>query len=1069
MKLPLFRRNREGRERRRQSEPLHLELLEDRVVPTLTAVGSEIHINTTTALQQLNPAVAVDPNGDAVVAFQSGDTNYNQPSSYDIKARRFNTSGVGQGNDSTVNTVTTDLQFTPAVAIDSTGDFVVAWASYTPLGSSNRDVFAQRFNAAGVKQGGQITVNTTITNGQVLPTVAMDPNGNFVIAWASNQSDQGDIIFQQFDAAGVRQGPETQANNTANGNQTNPTVAVDSSGNFVIAWQDSSSGTTDIRFRRFNSSGNAFAGDTVANTSSGSQLNPGIAMQPNGQFVITWDGNGPSDSQGIFFRRYNASGVAQDSTDVRANSTTGATAPSIGISSSGDFAIAWTNNDTNGTGIFAQQFFSTGARSGAEFRVNTTTANNQSEASVGSNADGDVFIVWRSQGQEGTDGDGIYGQEFQTDLHAPTTIGIANINVNEDAANTVINLVNNFNDQEDGATGLTYTITGNTNPGLFTSVSINNSNANHPLTFDYAPNANGASTITITATDTSGLTITTTFTVTLNAVSDAPTINAISNLSINQNAGPQTVNLAGITSGPSNESVQTISVTATSDNAALIPNPVSVTYISPSTTGLLSFTPVAGQFGVAHITVTVKDNGGTTNGGTDTTTRTFTVTVDGVPTANGQSVTTNLSTPKAITLTGSDPENESLTYVVTANAAHGTLSGTAPNLTYTPNAGYLGIDSFQFTVNDGRQSSNPATVNITILGAPTANSQSVSVAHDTAKPITLTGSDPNSPPRPLTYIVTANSTHGTLSGTAPNLTYTPNAGYQGTDSFQFKVNNGSLDSNIATISIDVAPPTLQSIAVTPANPSVAKGLTQQFTATGTYSDNSTQDLTSQVTWASATPTVATITAAGLATAVSAGTSTISATLSGVTGSTTLMVTADTIPPQVIDILVHFGSQMVSVLNLNRSLPWINIDAIDVVFSEDVLIDQADLTLTGIILPAYSTNGFSYNPTIHTARWNLPTPLGIDRLMLTVDGDTSAGVRDTNGNFLSGGDFLKALTVLPGDFNGDGVVTIQDATGIRNQLPGFGSVPTVFGDLDGDGDVDTDDYNQARRRIGTRLP
>ena len=64
---------------------------------------------------------------------------------------------------------------------------------------------------------------------------------------------------------------------------------------------------------------------------------------------------------------------------------------------------------------------------------------------------------------------------------------------------------------------------------------------------------------------------------------------------------------------------------------------------------------------------------------------------------------------------------------------------------------------------------------------------------------------------------------------------------------------------------------LQSIAVTPANPIIAKGLTQQFTATGTFSDNTTQNLTSQVTWASATPAVATITAAGLATGVAAGT------------------------------------------------------------------------------------------------------------------------------------------------------------------------------------------------------
>jgi hypothetical protein len=84
-------------------------------------------------------------------------------------------------------------------------------------------------------------------------------------------------------------------------------------------------------------------------------------------------------------------------------------------------------------------------------------------------------------------------------------------------------------------------------------------------------------------------------------------------------------------------------------------------------------------------------------------------------------------------------------------------------------------------------------------------------------------------------------------------------------------------------------PMLTSIAVTPANPTIQAGATQQFTATGTYSDNSTLNLTSQVTWASSTTAVATINSAGLATGVSTGSSTISATQGGVTGNTTLSV------------------------------------------------------------------------------------------------------------------------------------------------------------------------------------
>ena len=100
--------------------------------------------------------------------------------------------------------------------------------------------------------------------------------------------------------------------------------------------------------------------------------------------------------------------------------------------------------------------------------------------------------------------------------------------------------------------------------------------------------------------------------------------------------------------------------------------------------------------------------------------------------------------------------------------------------------------------------------------------------------------------------------------------------------------NGISGSGMLTVSAAAA--TLKSIAVTPAAPSIAASATEQFTATGTYSDGSTQNITAQVTWSSSATTVATINASGLATSVAAGTSTIGAALSGVSGSTTLTVT-----------------------------------------------------------------------------------------------------------------------------------------------------------------------------------
>ena len=87
------------------------------------------------------------------------------------------------------------------------------------------------------------------------------------------------------------------------------------------------------------------------------------------------------------------------------------------------------------------------------------------------------------------------------------------------------------------------------------------------------------------------------------------------------------------------------------------------------------------------------------------------------------------------------------------------------------------------------------------------------------------------------------------------------------------------------------PATLTSMTVTPSSPTITTGATQQFTATGTYSDASTQNVTSQVTWTSSSASIATITSAGLATGVAAGNSTITATLSGIIGSTGLTVQA----------------------------------------------------------------------------------------------------------------------------------------------------------------------------------
>ena len=103
------------------------------------------------------------------------------------------------------------------------------------------------------------------------------------------------------------------------------------------------------------------------------------------------------------------------------------------------------------------------------------------------------------------------------------------------------------------------------------------------------------------------------------------------------------------------------------------------------------------------------------------------------PTADSKSVTTDEDTSVGIVLSGSDPEGDSLTFSVAGNPSNGTLSGTAPNLTYTPDADYFGSDSFTYTANDGTTSSAPATVSITVTAVndgPRVSNQLPDVEYD---------------------------------------------------------------------------------------------------------------------------------------------------------------------------------------------------------------------------------------------------------------------------------------------------------------------------------------------------
>jgi hypothetical protein len=174
------------------------------------------------------------------------------------------------------------------------------------------------------------------------------------------------------------------------------------------------------------------------------------------------------------------------------------------------------------------------------------------------------------------------------------------------------------------------------------------------------------------------------------------------------------------------------------------------------------------------------------------------------PTAFSQSVAVDEDTATAIPLLASDPDGDPLTFLVAA-PLHGTLTATPTNQIYTPAPDYHGPDSFLFLVTDGFVFSGPAAVTLTVRPVndpPVAHSQSIVLDEDTAIALTLDATDVDGDT--LSYTTSAPA-HGTVTGTAPNLIYTPAANYFGPDSFTFQVHDGQADSAIATVALTIRP------------------------------------------------------------------------------------------------------------------------------------------------------------------------------------------------------------------------------------------------------------------------
>ena len=264
-----------------------------------------------------------------------------------------------------------------------------------------------------------------------------------------------------------------------------------------------------------------------------------------------------------------------------------------------------------------------------------------------------------------------------------------------------------------------------------------------------------------------------------------PTANAQS-VSANQNA---TRVITFTASDPENDSLTYSIVTNPSHGTLTAANGAQITYI-----------PSTGYAGADSFTFRATDVYGGVSAAA-----TVSITVNAAPVASAQSVLTNQDTAKVITFAATDPEGDAITYSVASNPSHGSLGGISGNqITYTPAAGYFGGDSFSFRASDSKGAvSSPATVTITVNGAPIAVNQSVGVVQGGTRAITLAANDPET--QAVTFTIVSSPAQGSLGTLSGNqISYTAPVNYVGPDSFTYRATDSQgAVGPIATVSVTV--------------------------------------------------------------------------------------------------------------------------------------------------------------------------------------------------------------------------------------------------------------------------
>ncbi|MCP3960065.1 MAG: hypothetical protein GY719_19645 [bacterium] len=388
------------------------------------AAGYEQLINSYTTGDQQDATVAVASDGDFMVVWRSDTAPDAEVGS--ILAQRFDAVGVPRGDEFRVSISTTRDNYTPDIAWQPGGDFVVVWAGPGYIPGSTLPA-GRRYDSEGALVS-NLQISVSSIDYAHTPSVAAAGDGSFVVVWDDDDNSPGPpdpdgrgILARRFDADGNGLENPFLVNTYTTDDQENADVAADGAGNFVVVWESvgsADSSNRGIQAQRFDSSGAKLGEEfRVSFNLMEDNLDPGVVMDEDGDFTVVWAGPGfLPGSKNLVGSRYASDGSFVDSFQASFSTIGSVAAPAIAIDDDGSFIVAWdsgysTDTDFDGRSTHARFYDAGGDALGSDFQVNSWTTGDQRRPAVARN-DGYIVVAWDSAGSDG-DGLGIRAQRFE--------------------------------------------------------------------------------------------------------------------------------------------------------------------------------------------------------------------------------------------------------------------------------------------------------------------------------------------------------------------------------------------------------------------------------------------------------------------------------------------------------------------------------------------------------------------------------------------------------------------------------------------------------------------------------